>query len=223
MGTREARAERTARVMSTSPDSSDPSAMEKAMPFVIAAVLLVVIVGVCLLACCAVGGGDGAETPTCDCRSWGTSCFGCLGKVFWCCSTQAKGAIDSASAALDDAAGAPGGDAAPAATVRTRPRRPRKGLCDDCCGVCLETVMPRAPRGSNTVRAVPLAPERNPPPPDAVAERSSAGGGYLEALQDAGEDAEASSSARMPLLALGDAHALVRARAPAPGRAMVRV
>ena len=85
--------------------------------------------------------------------------------------------------------------------------------------------MPRAPRGSNTVRAVPLAPERNPPPPDAVAERSSAGGGYLEALQDAGEDADAAeaSSARMPLLALGDAHALVRARAPAPGRAMVRV
>ena len=34
---------------------------------------------------------------------------------------------------------------------------------------------------------------------------------------------EASSSARMPLLALGDAQALVRARVPAPGRGMVRV
>ena len=211
--------------MSTSPDSSDPSVMEKAMPFVIAGVLLVVIVGICLLACCAVGGGDGAEAPTCDCRSWGTSCFGCLSKVFWCCSTQTTGAIDSASAALDDGAGAPGGDVAPASTARTRPRRPRKGLCDDCCGVCIETVMPRAPRGSNTVRAVPLAPEANPPPPDAVAERSSggSGGGYLDALQDAGEDAEASLSARMPLLALGDAQALVRARVPAPGRGMVRV
>jgi hypothetical protein len=38
-------------------------------------------------------------------------------------------------------------------------------------------------------------------------------------MRDAGEEA----SARMPLLALGDARALVRVRWPAPGRGMVRV
>ena len=193
-------------------ETGDPQWFEYGTIFFFVGAIVLAILAAC--ACWVLGTclsdadeSTGTTDPCCGLQGCFRSCFGALWRTLCCCCNRgAASAADAVTTAADDL-----DDEAP---------RRRGGAYDECCGCgdCWKTLTcgffgggGKGARARGRRRAGRGMPPPLPDKPIATPlnkEGKGGGGGYLEALQDAGEEAAGesqarySNSSRAPLLAV---------------------